>query len=109
MDNNKHHRVIESVLEKLIKWAATALETACNQPILPHAIIILNASQNDIDPKLWDVDFATRSLLDSLSATVNQNATFAQYSKFWRERHRVIENVEELMMCYYSSIRVRID
>jgi len=84
------------------------LETACNQPILPHAIIILNASQNDIDPKLWEVDFATKSLLDSLSATVNQNATFAQYAKFWRERGRVIENVEELMTCYYSSVRVRI-
>jgi hypothetical protein len=83
------------------------LETACNQPILPHAIIILNASQHDIHTKLWDVDFATKSVLDSLSGTVNQNATFAQYAKFWRERGRVIENVEELMMCYYSSIRVR--
>jgi hypothetical protein len=40
---------------------------------------------------------------------VNQNATFAQYAKFWRERGRVIKNVEELMMCYYSSVRVRID
>jgi len=62
---------------KLIEWAAAVLETVCNQPILPHAIIVLNASQKDIDDQLWNVDFAIKSVLESLSATVNQNATFA--------------------------------
>ncbi|KAF8847642.1 hypothetical protein BDZ45DRAFT_315849 [Acephala macrosclerotiorum] len=103
---HRNSKVIESVLEQLIKWAAAALETANNQPILPYAIIILNACPHDIDPKLWDVDFATKSLLDSLAETVNRNGTFAQYAKFWRERDREVKNVQELMMCYYSSVKV---
>jgi hypothetical protein len=30
-----------------------------------------------------------------------------QWAKFSRDRGRGIENIEELMMCYYSSVRVR--
>ncbi|CZR51334.1 uncharacterized protein PAC_01209 [Phialocephala subalpina] len=103
---HRNPKVIESVFEQLIKWAAAALETANNQPILPYAIIVLNACPHDIDAKLWDIDFATKSLLESLSETVNKNDTFAQYAKFWRERGREVKNIEELMMCYYSSVRV---
>ena len=38
-------RVIESVFERLIEWAAAALETSSNQPVLPSAIIALNATE----------------------------------------------------------------
>ena len=99
-------RVIESVFEKLINWAAAALEKSSNQPVLPHAIIILNASENDIDPTLWEVSSATSVLLESLSKTVFQNATFKKYAHFWRERNRHIETVEQLLLSYYSSLKV---
>jgi hypothetical protein len=49
-------RVIESVFEKLVDWAAAALEKSSNQPVLPHAIIVLNASDNSTNPDLWDID-----------------------------------------------------
>ena len=78
-----------------------------NQPVLPHAIIALNASENDIDPELWNVDIATERILESLSRTVNQNATFRRYAQFWRERKRQVDNVEQLMLSYYSSVQVR--
>ena len=94
------------MLERLIEWAAAALETASNQPILPYAILALNASENDIDPDLWDVEKATRDLLDSLSNTVNQNVTFAKHAQYWRDRGRTIDSVDNLMSCYYSSLKV---
>jgi hypothetical protein len=102
----EYYRVIEPVIEQLIEWAAAALETTCNQPILPYAIIILNASESDIDPMLWNVDFATKVLLESLAESVNRTPAFVRHARFWRERGRVIQNVEDLVLCYYSSVRV---
>ena len=99
-------RVMESVFEKLINWAANALEKSSNQPVLPAALIALNASENDIDPSLWNVDIATEEMLQSLSRTVFHNATFQKYAQFWRERGRQIESVEALLLSYYSSVRV---
>ncbi|KAJ4355214.1 hypothetical protein N0V95_003109 [Ascochyta clinopodiicola] len=77
-----------------------------NQPVLPHVIIALNASENYIDESQWDPDTATSSILESLSRTVFKNATFKKYAQFWRERQRQIESVEQLILSYYSSIRV---
>lgn len=100
-------RVIESVLQQLIEWAAAALEMSSNQPILPHVIIALNASENDIDEREWDSGFATTSVLESLSRSLDKNPVFQKYSRFWRERKRPIATVEELIVSYYSSIKVR--
>lgn len=77
-----------------------------NQPVLPHVIIALNASENSIDPKLWDPDVATSTVLESMSRTVFQNRTFKKYAQFWRERKRPIETVSQLIRSYYSSIKV---
>jgi hypothetical protein len=101
-----HIRAIEDVLEQLVEWAAAALEKASNQPVLPHVIIALNASENSIDETLWDPKVATLAVLESISRTVNQNATFKKYAQFWRERHRQIDTVEQLIQSYYSSIQV---
>ncbi len=98
--------VVESVVEKLVDWAAAALELSSNQPVLPHAIIAFNASENNIDAELWKVNKATEKILDSLSSTVYHNTTFKKYAQFWRERNRIVETVEQLMLCYYSSVQV---
>lgn len=82
------------------------MENSSNQAVLPHAIIVLNASENDIDQKLWDVDSATSELLNSLSRTVFKSPVFKKLAQFWRERSRSIESVEQLLLSYYSSIRV---
>jgi hypothetical protein len=52
----KRCRVIEKALEKLVDWASAAFEKSSNQPVLPHAILLLNASDNSIGPGLWDVE-----------------------------------------------------
>ena len=89
-----------------MNWAAAALEKSSNQPVLPHAIIVLNACDNNIAEDLWDISRATQTLLASLSRTVFQNATFKRYAHFWRERKRPIETVEDLLLSYYRTVRV---
>lgn len=100
------NRVVEHVFERLITWAAAAIETSSNQPVLPHAIIVLNASENDLDEKLWDVPTNTESILEDLARTVNRNETFKKWAQFWRERGKEINTLTELVLCYYSSVQV---
>lgn len=94
------------MLEKLIEWAAKALETSSNQPVLPHAIIVCNASENNIDSLQWDVDHATSWLMKPVQSILRKNKAFNDYAEFWRKRAKRIESVEELLLSYYSSIRV---
>jgi hypothetical protein len=89
-----------------VEWAAAAIETSSNQPILPHAIIVLNASEHEINPVLWNVNTNTSTILDDLANTVDRNETFKKYTKFWRSRGRTIDTLEQLVASYYSSIQV---
>ena len=103
---NTLNRTIEVVFEKLVEWAAAALEKSSNQPALPHAIVVLNASQYDIREDSWDVQSATRSLLENVSKTVYQNVIFKKRAQFWRDRDREIETVEQLLYSYYASVNI---
>lgn len=94
------------MFEKLVDWAAAALEKSSNQPVLPHAIIVLNASENSTDQHLWEPGVATKTLLESLSGTILKNEKFKKYATFWRERQRQVDTVEDLLLSYYSSIKV---
>jgi hypothetical protein len=98
--------VVEHVFERLVNWAAAAIETSSNQPVLPHAIIVLNATENDIDPIFWDVNVNTNVILDDLAKTVNQNETFKKYAQTWRQRGKTIDTLEQLLLSYYSSLQV---
>jgi energy-coupling factor transporter ATP-binding protein EcfA2 len=102
----KNPKVIENVIEHLIRWSAAALETSSNQPVLPHAIIVLNAADHGTDQNLWDVDKSTVALLDSVGRAVHQNHNFRKHAEFWRQKQKSIESIESLLSLYYSSIRV---
>ena len=52
------------------------------------------------------MDLATEWLIDSLERTVYKNTTFTEFADFWRKRNRAIESVWDLVLSYYSSIRV---
>jgi hypothetical protein len=94
------------VLTQLVEWAAAALEMSSNQPVLPHVIIALNASENDLEDNEWDPDYATESVLASISRTLFHNPTFQKYARFWRDRNRPIATVDQLISSYYSSLKV---
>ncbi|KAF2122021.1 hypothetical protein BDV96DRAFT_640090 [Lophiotrema nucula] len=103
---HRNPRAIEGVLERLLDWGSVAIETTYNQPILPYAILALNATENEVESQLWDVQISTKSLLDSLAHIVNKNVVFSTYAELWRKRGKKIDTVEDLMMCYYSAFRV---
>lgn len=102
----KNPRVIEGVFERLIHWAVAAFETSSNQPVLPCAVIALNATEINVEDDSWDVKLSTRRLLDSLADTVKHNTTFRSYVQFWQMRNKKIETLEQLVLCYFSSIEV---
>lgn len=117
-------RVIENVIDQLIEWAAEALEKSSNQPVLPHAIIILNATENNTDPRLWDVDASTEHLMESAKEAIERNHNLRtvgffrnlhsfthtyigkQRAAFWAPKHRHIKSVKDLLLSYYSTVRV---
>ena len=103
---NHRGRTIESVVEQLIVWASTALEKSTNQPVLPHVVIALNATENAIASQQWDVNFATADLMRTASKAIFTKPGFRKYIEFWKERKREIRNAHDLLCCYYSSVRV---
>ncbi|KAF9892309.1 hypothetical protein FE257_002086 [Aspergillus nanangensis] len=102
----KNPRVIENVIDQLIEWAAAALEKSSNQPVLPHAIILLNATENTTDPRLWDVDASTEHLMESAKEAIERNHNLRTRAAFWAPKHRRIRSVKDLLLSYYSTIRV---
>lgn len=101
----KNARATEGALEQLVVWADAVIETASNQPVLPHAIIVLNASDNT-KKELWDVDASTEDLLSSFSDAVNQNPRLQRLANKWNARGFQIRSVQSLLLAYYSSVRV---
>ncbi|KAK4446666.1 acyl transferase/acyl hydrolase/lysophospholipase [Podospora aff. communis PSN243] len=101
-----NHRVIEKVFEELISWATNAIETTSNQPILPHAIIVLNASKHDNHERFWDSRQNTKDILASVSKVLDRNERLSSWADSWRRRGKTIETLQDLVLCYYSSIEV---
>lgn len=93
-------------MEQLIVWASAALEKSTNQPVLPHVIIVLNATENAIDPEQWDINFATDALMRTVTEAISTNPSFKKYIHFWKDRRKDIRNAHDLLCSYYSSVRV---
>jgi hypothetical protein len=98
-----------AALTKLLDWGAAALEKSINQPALPHCIVALNDSHPALDEKQWDIRHATQSLLASVGDIfdgVEGVPQFRRLASHWRKLGRVINNIEDLILCYYSSFKV---
>ena len=101
------HRTFESsVLSKLLSWAAASQESSLNQPALPHAIIVLNATELAIDQSQWDVPTATQKLLADISGSIERVPQFQEHAALWRSRGKYITTMKDLLECYYSSVTV---
>jgi len=94
------------VLDKLLDWASVSIEKSVNQPMLPHAIIALNATDNSIDEKQWLVSEATSTLLFSVDAAIHQVPKFVKHAEYWRSRGKRIHTIKDLLLCFYSTITV---
>lgn len=79
-----------------------------NQPVLPHLIIAFNASDSALNGADWDVDAATSRVLEqdlSLEA-LWRNANLEPRLRFWQDRGRQIRSPKELLLSYYSDVRI---
>ncbi|KAJ3572874.1 hypothetical protein NPX13_g4903 [Xylaria arbuscula] len=103
----RNPRSFEStVLHKLIKWGAASIDKSINQPVLPHCIIVLNATDLNVDEKEWDVSKATQMFLSDIRDAIHREPILQQYAQIWRQRGRYLNSTKELLECYYASISV---
>ncbi|KAI1266454.1 hypothetical protein F5Y18DRAFT_416320 [Xylariaceae sp. FL1019] len=103
----RNPRSFEStVLHKLIKWGAASIDKSINQPVLPHAIIVLNATDTNVDDKEWDVAKATQMLMSDIHDAIRREPVLQQYAQVWSQRGRRLNSTKDLLECYYASISV---
>lgn len=101
------NRTFESaVLSKLLDWASVSLEKSLNQPMLPHAIIALNATDLGVNQLEWDFEYATNQLLNSMARVILRDSAYREHVKYWSNDGRKIATMEDLLNCYYSSFTV---
>lgn len=102
----RNPRAFESVvLEKLVRWGAESIDKSLNQPVLPHAVIVFNASEY-VDEREWDPETATAMLMADIKGAIYREPALKQYLQSWLDRGRPITTTEELLQCYYASVTV---
>lgn len=94
-------------MPKLLEWAFALLETSTNRGTLPHAIIILNRSDSDIKDELWTLRAAKEDLLAANSHVLESiDDRLVNCANKWRRRGKQIDNILDLIHCYYASFNV---
>ncbi|KAK3389280.1 hypothetical protein B0H63DRAFT_537088 [Podospora didyma] len=94
------------VLQKLVEWAYSSIDKSINQPSLPHIIIALNATENAIDEKQWELDVATDKLLGDYKDSIHQVQKLQNIVASLKTIGKNISSTKELLEYYYSSITV---
>src|ERR1700760_1989482 len=82
------------------------MEKSTNQARLPHAIIALNATESEIDEKEWNCDYATQNLMFAIKEIIDRDPRCKLLANKWRAHGKAILNTQDLLRCYYSSIKV---
>lgn len=67
---------------------------------------MLNATSPAIDEDEWDIATATKRLMEHVSHAVIDNPFFASYAQHWRRKGKVVDNMLDLIRCYYADISV---
>ncbi|EXF82920.1 hypothetical protein CFIO01_01290 [Colletotrichum fioriniae PJ7] len=102
----RNPRAFEStVLDKLLEWGSASIDKSLNQPALPHAVIVLNATDN-VDDDEWNIETATARLLDDISGAIFREPRFEEQARLWQNIGRTINTTKDLLDCYYASITV---
>ncbi|KAI0005731.1 FabD/lysophospholipase-like protein [Xylariaceae sp. FL0662B] len=103
----RNPRSFEStVLDKLIRWGSASIDKSLNQPVLPHAIIVFNATDVIVDEREWDVAEATRLLMSEIQGAITREPALQEYVQTWRKRGKTINSTKDLLECYYAAVNV---
>ena len=96
----------ESVaLRLLLDWAKSSFESSINQPVLPRAIIVLNASDPSMSDDEWDTKTATDRLFEHVKRAIFEGP-LKEYYDLWAKKGRTFKETKDLLECYYASITV---
>ena len=82
------------------------MESATNQSVLPHVIVVLNKSHPLLEEEDFDVSTATNKLLSDADRALELNGDIRRYVRYWRGEGRDIRCARDLIRCYYSSMNV---
>jgi hypothetical protein len=97
------YRHSERCVKRLLDLGSAVLDKSSNQPVLPNAILVINAIE-DID--MTNDSSVTDQLLASLNGAIHRDAEFSQHTAFWADKGRNIGTILDLILCYYSSFTV---
>ena len=67
---------------------------------------MLNATDPAIEEDEWDIDTATKRLMQHVSYAVYDYPFFVSYAQHWRQKGKAINNMLDLIRCYYADISV---
>jgi len=59
------------------------MEKSLNQPTLPHAVIVLNATEMEVAQEEWDPEQATNILMSTVSDAIHQDSTYQHLAESW--------------------------
>jgi hypothetical protein len=64
------------------------------------------ATLNVATQQEWDIDYATKSLLQSVRPSLQKKTYFRNLAQSWASKGRRIDSIDDLIRCYYSSFSV---
>ncbi|KAK7965849.1 uncharacterized protein PG986_000126 [Apiospora aurea] len=85
---------------------AASIDKSLNQPVLPHAVIVLNATDTSVDAREWDIPSATELLMADIRGAIHREPALQEHVRTWRARGKTIDSTQDLLECYYTSITV---
>ncbi|KAF8243740.1 hypothetical protein K440DRAFT_663912 [Wilcoxina mikolae CBS 423.85] len=102
---SKNFRTIETIISQMLQWAETVLQKSVNQPMLPYAIIVINALDAESTEPWWK-DNITDVQLDKYAKCIETDPILMELVKYWGKRNKPIATLRELILCYYSGIKM---
>ena len=97
-----------------------------NQPMLPYAIIVVNALEDEVcnflfllwQPPLtftqtarsgsewWNDNLTDLELSEDVENFVEADSFISRVINQWRERNKKVKTLQDLILCYYSGIQI---
>lgn len=83
-----------------------SIDKSINQPILPHVVLVLNATDSIIEDSHWDPETATKKLLDDYQDLPNKASHLQDICDMLGARGKSISSTRDLIEQYYASVTV---
>lgn len=99
-------RQIHLTYKHLVDWANFNVEESINQPILPHAVVVLNAVEIGQTDQRWTVKDATDSFFRDVFGTVYADSELRKLAEMRGINPSHEMSSRELLECFYSKIHV---